>query len=673
MSKKQNPPRAKGAVTTANTDTLKKLKTSLGIIIAVFAFLLYAQSIGYFYTLDDNGAITNNKVTKQGVAGIPTIFTHNYWYGIGDTKGNEYRPLSMVLFAIEWQFIPANPHINRFINVTLFALTCWLLFQLLCTLFHKQNLVIPFVCTLLYAAHPIHTEVVNSIKSLDDILCFLLIITSILLFLKSIETNSVMKTIFGGICFLLALLSKETAISFLLILPLLLYVFTSANLKNILTVFVVLVVATGAYFLMRTLALETITEAPDHPPYTNSLFAAKDFISQQATAFYILLRYIILLIIPHPLSHDYSYNQIPLMTLKDPLALLGMLVYLAIGIYALLNIKKKNVLAFAILFYLFTLAPVANIFRLIGATMAERFLYMPSLGFCIVVALLLAKFTNTELIKSKFINLKQFFLVNIKLFMIITIIAGLYSFKTLARSQDWKNNSSLFGADAETVPNSARAHSHNAIALLEDQYPAELNETVKQTILDKSIEEFKKGMTIYPEYALNYDGIGEAYMAKKDYKNATYYFELLLSKFPDEKLRAYKSLMTCYDNTNQIDKQISCDDSVIKYEPANTFAHINKGKALGQKGDYTTAIEEFEKAVSISPNETAAYKNLGVAYGYKKEFTKAIESLNKAASLDPNDPQVPMFLGVTYQNMGDSLKAKEYFASSQRLNANQKK
>src|ERR1035441_2122688 len=165
------------------------LKNSLGLIIAVFAFLLYAQSISFVYTLDDGSVIKSNTITTKGIAGIPTIFKHSYWFGINDTRVAEYRPVSLAMFAMEWQFFPDNPHIGHFVNVLFYAFTCWLLFIILCMLFEKKNLLIPFVCTLLYTAHPIHTEVVDSIKSRDEIMCFLLMLSATYFFLKSLNNK----------------------------------------------------------------------------------------------------------------------------------------------------------------------------------------------------------------------------------------------------------------------------------------------------------------------------------------------------------------------------------------------------------------------------------------------------------------------------------------------------
>src|ERR1035438_7465673 len=123
--------------------------------------------------------------------------------------------------------------------------------------------------------------------------------------------------------------------------------------------------------------------------------------------------------------------------------------------------------------------------------MAERFLYMPSLGFCIILSMLLTKIIKTEIIKSKFKTVKEFVSLNSTLFIIVFIVAGLYSIKTIARSQVWKSDFDLMSHDVESAPNSSRAHNNLAVILF-NQYPEEKNEEVKQNLLDKAMIEFKK-------------------------------------------------------------------------------------------------------------------------------------------------------------------------------------
>src|SRR6187401_935338 len=382
MKKKQIKNRQILPKTTVDPKVSNKLKVFLVIIIAVFTFILYAQSINHNYTLDDHPVIDENSITTMGLSGIPILLKTDYWYGSGhdESRGPVYRPTSLIIFATVWEFSPNDPHVYHFINVLLYSFTCLFLFLVLCELFRKQNILFPFICALLYAAHPIHTEVVNNIKSLDEILCFLFAIISIWLFMKYISTMSKWSFILGGVSFFLSLVSKETGISFLLIIPLAIFFFADYSKKSITQILILLVATTALWLIFRTIIFkdlhQNITTATS--ALNNTLYAAPDFASKYATAFYILLRYIGLLIFPHPLTSDYNYAQIKIQTFSDPVSLLGILIYAAIGAYLIFNFRKKSIIVFGILFYLLSLAPVSNIFFLGGSSMAERFMYIPS-------------------------------------------------------------------------------------------------------------------------------------------------------------------------------------------------------------------------------------------------------------------------------------------------------
>ena len=194
-----------------DVNAVKSLQLSLGIIIALFAFILYAQSISYDYALDDIAVLKKNTIVHKGFSGIPELLKKSYWYGFSNVDDPIYRPASLILFAIEWQFFPDNTHVFHFLNVLMYAFSCWLLFRLLCRLFRDQTsyggMLIPFICGLLYTAHPIHTEVVDNIKSMDEILCFMFAIGSVLLFIKWLGDTKIPSLVYAILLYFLSLMS----------------------------------------------------------------------------------------------------------------------------------------------------------------------------------------------------------------------------------------------------------------------------------------------------------------------------------------------------------------------------------------------------------------------------------------------------------------------------------
>ncbi|MEI7982905.1 MAG: tetratricopeptide repeat protein, partial [Bacteroidota bacterium] len=98
-----------------------------GLVIAVFALVIYANSFRNGYVLDDYSAITINRFVQEGLAGIPKLMTVDFWH-FSNMKLGYYRPLSLITFAMEYQFFGANPHVSHFFNALLFAITVFLMF-----------------------------------------------------------------------------------------------------------------------------------------------------------------------------------------------------------------------------------------------------------------------------------------------------------------------------------------------------------------------------------------------------------------------------------------------------------------------------------------------------------------------------------------------------------------
>jgi tetratricopeptide (TPR) repeat protein len=621
--------------TTADLKALKKLKISLGIIIAVFAFILYAQSIHHDYTLDDHPVIDENSITKTGFSGIPTILKTDYWYGFGhdEFRGPIYRPIPLIIFAIAWEFSPNNPHVYHLINVLFYALTCLLLFLVLCKLFKKQNLLFPFICALLYTAHPIHTEVVNNIKCLDEIFCFLFGIIAIWFQLKYLSSKSIWSFILIGISFFLALLSKETGITFLVIIPLIIFFFTDTSLKKTGSTFLLLLAITGVWLIIRMIVFKDL---PPNPGITtsvlnNSLNAAPDNVSKYATIFYILLRYIILLIFPHPLTCDYNFAEIQIQTLGDPAGLIGIIVYLGLGIYSIINFRKKTIVAFGILFFLITLAPVSNIFFLGGSTMAERFMYIPSLGFCIILTYFLIKLTKTESIKSGFKNLFQFFTLNQRVFFIVLAISLLYYIKTTSRNKDWKDNITIFSHDVKISGNSARANQILGSALMISVMKSPDKQTHTDTFnLAKTY--LKRALEIYPEFYTPLSHLGVIYMYEKNFDSAYYYLKKGLALMPNDiDLNFNFGLLLI--NLKKYDEAIKVLNHTIELTSTHEDAYYNLAALYQNTGDYDKALLYYSKVIGLNPNNANAYYNSGVLLKSKGDTLKGNEFINKAMSL----------------------------------------
>jgi tetratricopeptide (TPR) repeat protein len=341
-----------------------------------------------------------------------------------------------------------------------------------------------------------------------------------------------------------------------------------------------------------------------------------------------MLRYLWLLVIPHPLAYDYSNYQIPNYSIKDVLPIISIIIYFIMGIFAIINIRKRSIFAFAILFYLITLAPVSNIFMLIGSPMAERFVFMPSLGFCLGITLLLIKITKADSPSvttiSKQISLKNLFNQNTILYITVFIIAGLYSIKTFSRSMDWESNITLHGHDVEVSPNSSRMHYNWGSTLLNIMAPKATVKEEQYRIFDRAIDEFTKSIDIlHKPYADANMAIGFCYYKKEDYQNAIKYYEIAEKQFQGPNIDLFNNLACSYGALEQYDKAIAFAEQAIKLDSNYILPHLNKGLYLIDTRRFKEAIPEYEKVIEINPDNIKAYQNLSIIYNQLGDAAKA--------------------------------------------------
>ena len=504
------------------------------LLLFLLAFGLYISSVGFEYVLDDQIVLTKNDFVKKGFGGIKDILTTESMTGyFGEQKnlivGGRYRPLSLVTFAMEHQFWGANSQVSHFINVLLYGLTGLLLFRVMSILFpikegEKWYFSMPFITSLLFVLHPIHSEVVANVKGRDEIMTLLGSLAAMYYSLKYVKTEKIYLLILSAITFFLALLSKENALTFIAVIPFSIYFFSEASFKKIAMVTAPLLVVGIAFIALRTgiigYLLDSGKEVTD---LMNNPFADMNGSQKYATIVYTLLVYLKLLIFPVQLTHDYYPYHIPIMSWGDWRVLLSLAVHFGLGIIALLGLRKKSVLSYAIIVYLATLSITSNLPFTVGTFMNERFVYISSIGFCIALAyLLLEKLPQLSLNKSA---MKTAGAGVIGLFCLGFIA------KTIARVPAWETPLTLNSAAIKVSKNSARANCFMGTAIFEN-YKVESDNTKKQEMLKDINFYINRSLEINPRYgsALTMKGglIAEDYRFNRDIDQLLAGFEKVL-------------------------------------------------------------------------------------------------------------------------------------------------
>ncbi len=631
------------------------------LIFLIVSFILFGNTMGNRYCLDDAIVITQNKFTQQGLKGIDDIFANESFTGFfGESKalvsGARYRPLSIATFAIEKQFFGERPAISHFINIVLYFLTGLLLFLVLQQIIpfdDKQKIGIAFISTLLFLFHPVHTEVVANIKGRDEIMALMLSLVSVYYILQFYKENKVSKLVIAAISFFLALLSKENAFFVIVLLPLLLYAAGYKTFGKILKAYPYLIGAAVLYFIIRqSVTGDLITVKSDE--LMNNSFLYASISEKYATIMFTLGVYLKLLVFPHPLTYDYYPYHIPLMDWGSGLVWLSFFLYLAMVFAAIYYFRKKIIISIAIAFYLIPLAPVSNILFPIGVFMNERFLYISSIGFTIIAGYYL--FKAYELRK-----MKTFVMV------LLPVLLILMGFKTIERNKAWYNDYTLFTTDVKTSVNSAKSNC-SAGGMLMESTDTIIDNTRKQQILRQSVGYLQKAVSVHPKYIDAWLLLGNAYFKMGNQFDSTIIcYTNILNINPQHQL-TIKNLLAVNEHIADMDKKLQILELVLKYDPANYLASYKMGQLYGkEKGDLDRSIQYLTKASEIDTSKQEAFIDLGVAYGLKKDFAKSASMLEKAVTINPNDPNVLMNLGVSYQFLGDMDKAKACFSKADSL------
>jgi tetratricopeptide (TPR) repeat protein len=217
------------------------------LILGLLAFVLYAQTISFDYNMDDELVTKKHIKTSKGMSAIKEIFTTPYYE---DNMGYayDYRPITLTSFAIEHHFLGESPSISHFVNIILYALCCILLFKFLLLLFGEENRHISIIATLLFIIHPLHTEVVASIKNRDEILALTFALISFIYFVKAVENNFIKNVLIANLFFIFSILSKGTIVVFAFLIPLWLIFFNSISFKKLLIIILTITASIILFF-----------------------------------------------------------------------------------------------------------------------------------------------------------------------------------------------------------------------------------------------------------------------------------------------------------------------------------------------------------------------------------------------------------------------------------------
>jgi protein O-mannosyl-transferase len=418
----------------------------------VIVAVCFANSLPNDFILDDYAIVATNAAIRT-ISPVQNLLTP-YWGKHSTAPG--YRPLTIFSFSLEFPLWHRWAGGYRLTNLLIHTINGFLIFLLARSLL--QSLGGALLAGAMYLAHPIHTEPVVGLVGRSELLAAMFFLLAWLLFRQRRMALCVLA--FG-----LSLLSKENAIAFPAVIALDTLI-SERSLKGLLRHWqrlgAVLSVGMG-YLLLRFSVLHQIS-VPDISQYGDGRLT---FVQRELTMGRGFLKYFQLLIAPIDVTGDYEFNSVPIAQPGDLLPWFGVVTVIGILIFAVWIWRREPILAFGILFFYATIFPVSNWFIPTGVLIAERFLYLPSAGLCLLAGWIWARSPRTE---------------------VKPILAfGLFvtaAFLCISHNYIWRDPLTYFGNIVRVLPNNLRGRQGYGVALIEAGRP------------DLAMEQFQAGLKI---------------------------------------------------------------------------------------------------------------------------------------------------------------------------------
>lgn len=545
------------------------MKDRLVIAILLAAVVLvYGNTLQNQFTMDDGlYVLSNPQVTEPS---LHALFSPNRFSSV-------FRPVTFATMALNWALGGTEPLGYHLFNLFLQAGVVWLLYLFLLEILegYPQKASVAFAAALLFAVHPIHTEAVASVAGRAEMLAAGFLLAAWVLHLRDRE-------ILALVCFVLALLSKESAVAFLPLV--LLGDYSTGRWKSRLRYAAIAAVTLlylgllwdvqGGRFGQATISLM------DNP------LASLPRMWRILNALRVAWKYVGLHFYPMVLSCDYSFNQIPvyrdwLHTLPAALAAVA-----ALFLWAWAIRKRQMGLVLAGGIYLAAFATTANILMPIGTIMGERLAYLPSVGFCLLVALAWSVLERRRRAMA---------------WGILTVLVLALAARAAVRNTDWKDNLALYSSAVRAVPNSAKMH-----ADLGGEY-------MIRNQFDLARKEFEIALRINPDSPDTLASFGLLESWQGNYQAAGAMMEKALHMSARDNPH-YDSMVVDFavilSKTNHMDAALDFLDKEIAESPAYARAWSTRALVRSERGELAPARSDAEAALRLDPGDAQAQEVL---------------------------------------------------------------
>ncbi len=530
---------------------------------------------------------------------IKELFTNHF-------VGN-YIPITMLAHALGWLLFENNNGGHHLINLLFHLINGILIYRLSKRLF--KNDLIANIAAVIFLLHPIQVESVGWISELKNILSTTFYLAAILYYLNYTELSKKRDYVLCLLLFVLGCLSKSSVVVFpiaLICIDILIQKNISLKFNINKIPFILLAVLFGIINIKTQTADLFINHSHEFPFYQRIAFAG-----------FALLKYLVLFLLPLNLSVIYPYPEI-----TTPVMVVGFLGCLIILALLLFFIKQKKYQSLAVvLFILANLILVLQFLPFGEVLYADRYMYVPLIGFAWLLGLLFSK-------------------LKIQSFVVALIFMFLFSVFSFARSGDWKSALNLYEDINKKYPNQFIVLNSTGV---ESMF---LNED------NKALDYLNKAVFVAPRNYKGFYNRGLLYLKNNKPEDAIKSFNQALELYQYQK--AYVGRATAYYMMGDLPKAINDANYVLKQETTNAKAHFVLGNCYNDLNRLEDAMGEYNKCIELDNNEADFYFKRAIVYGKKQDFNSCINEINTCLQLNPNYYEAYYWRGVAKVNLKQS-------------------
>lgn len=559
-------------------------------------FLAYVGTLSYQFVYDDNQQIVLNRFLTSWHY-VPRYFTEHVWgHQNPNAPGNYYRPIFLLWLYINRSLFGLQPAWWHLSTVAAHVCVTFLVYLLVQRIVRDR--LTAAVAALLFGLHPVHIEAVAWVSGVTEPLLALVLIPSFLCYLNWRERTEKRSRWFAAslALYVLAMLAKETA----LVLPVIIFAYEFVLAKHnqdetkqgkrmvkrnargnrmraILASAGPYLLLSIVYLIIRAIVLKGVAHSLTPLPLKTTLLTLPS----------ILWFYIKSLVWPVGLSVFYDLPYVIEPTFMN--FVLPFVIVLSVAILLWMWAKRSRHAAFAIIWLVLPILPVLNISVFFEGELAhDRYLYLPSIGFAMLVALAVRQLN--------FGRAKIFGEPLVQVLTVLTLVC-LLNQATIREAGYWSNNFTLYSRGMETAPNNFLAINNMGTAM------------AKRGRHQEAVELYKEALARKPFYWSANCNLGYSYYQLGMFDEAERYLERAIAIYPNDP-RQFLCLGMTRMKLGRLDEAANAIRHALELKPEGPDYHYALGTVLQRQGDLAGALNEFEAELSITPEHRGAREEI---------------------------------------------------------------